>query len=141
MSFHSEPRYTRDLDFWVECSKENSRKIFEALEDFGAPLATINKDDFSHPGTAYTAGIPPLRFDILTKVSGGNFKSAYPRKQTVLIKRVPLHYISSGDLILLKKAAVSAQDLVDVETLLRFGDISAKRKALKKPTRARKIPD
>ena len=123
VSFHAEPRYTKDIDFWVECSKANSKKIFQALDDFGAPMATINQNDFSIPGNSYTAGIPPIRFDILTKVSGGNFTKAYTKKLSIMIKKIPLHYISLKDLIVLKKAAASPQDLVDVKSLTRFSFI------------------
>jgi len=35
---YSEPRYTKDLDIWIEASTENSARFFEALQKFGAPL-------------------------------------------------------------------------------------------------------
>ena len=36
---YSEPRYTKDLDVWVEASRENASRVFTALRDFGAPLS------------------------------------------------------------------------------------------------------
>ena len=39
--FHTEPRYTRDLDIWTDPTPENARKIWNALVRFGAPLARI----------------------------------------------------------------------------------------------------
>ena len=30
---YSEPRWTKDLDIWVEASTENAKKVFEALRD------------------------------------------------------------------------------------------------------------
>ena len=35
---YGEPRYTKDLDVWVHNSPENSRRVVQALEKFGAPL-------------------------------------------------------------------------------------------------------
>src|SRR5262249_16209722 len=36
---YTEPRYTKDLDIWVEASPKNARAVYEALREFGAPLA------------------------------------------------------------------------------------------------------
>ena len=38
---HTEPRYTKDLDVWVEASPENARLVFRALREFGAPLTSV----------------------------------------------------------------------------------------------------
>ncbi len=35
---YTEPRFTKDLDIWVENSAENSARACEALKKFGAPL-------------------------------------------------------------------------------------------------------
>ncbi|GMU62902.1 MAG: hypothetical protein AMXMBFR34_46650 [Myxococcaceae bacterium] len=32
---HSEPRYTKDLDVWVEPSRANAERVFRALKRFG----------------------------------------------------------------------------------------------------------
>ena len=36
--FYTAPRYTKDLDVWVEPSVENAPKVMRALIEFGAPL-------------------------------------------------------------------------------------------------------
>lgn len=33
---HSEPRYTKDLDIWVDRSEANARVLYKALALFGA---------------------------------------------------------------------------------------------------------
>jgi len=33
---YTEPRYTKHLDIWVENSPQNSRRVFQTLEKFGA---------------------------------------------------------------------------------------------------------
>jgi hypothetical protein len=38
---YTEPRYTKDLDVWVEPTAENANRVFRALAEFGAPLAGI----------------------------------------------------------------------------------------------------
>ena len=35
--FYSEPRYTKDLDIWVDVSTDNAARVYRALAEFGAP--------------------------------------------------------------------------------------------------------
>jgi predicted nucleotidyltransferase len=120
VSFHAEPRYTKDIDFWIETSRANSKRVYAALDEFGAPLATMSPTDFSQAGVSYTAGLAPLRFDILTKISGGEFAVAYKKRQTIHINEIPVHYVSLENLIQIKQAAGRPQDKLDVTLLKRF---------------------
>ena len=38
---YAEPRYTKDLDIWVEPSPTNAEKVHLALAQFGAPMAGV----------------------------------------------------------------------------------------------------
>ena len=40
VGFHAVPRFTKDLDLWVEPSADNLRSVGKALESFGAPAGT-----------------------------------------------------------------------------------------------------
>ena len=70
---YSEPRYTKDLDLWVEASHENAEKVFRALAAFGAPLKDLTAEDFSVEGFFYQMGIPLARVDILMSIDGVSF--------------------------------------------------------------------
>ena len=48
----TEPRYTKDLDLWVEASAENASAVYAALGEFGAPLNDIFPEDFTREGTS-----------------------------------------------------------------------------------------
>ena len=78
---YTEPRYTKDLDIWVEPSPDNALRVFRALAGFGAPLAGIHADDFAVPDLIYQLGVPPSRVDILTSISGVDFADAWGRRQ------------------------------------------------------------
>ena len=54
---YAEPRYTKDLDLWVEPSKENAERLVKCLREFGAPLASVSEEDFSKEGTIFIFGI------------------------------------------------------------------------------------
>ena len=35
VAFHGHPRYTKDLDVWIELSTDNANKVVDALKKFG----------------------------------------------------------------------------------------------------------
>jgi hypothetical protein len=53
---YTEPRYTKYLDLWIATDVENARAVFEALREFGAPLAGLAEADFSEEGFFYQMG-------------------------------------------------------------------------------------
>ena len=69
---YGEPRYTKDLDVWVDSSATNSRRLFEALKKFGAPLDHdgITAETFTEKQIVYQIGIARVRIDILTAITG-----------------------------------------------------------------------
>jgi len=50
---YTEPRYTKDLDVWVEASPKNAHAVVAALREFGAPLTNITPADFAKEGSIY----------------------------------------------------------------------------------------
>lgn len=115
--YYTEPRYTKDLDLWIEASVENGRKVFSALAQFGAPLKGLSAKDFSEEGSFYQMGRPPVRIDILMSVTGLDFESAWKNRVAADFQGEPIHLISRADLIALKKASGRHIDLHDVELL------------------------
>jgi len=63
---HTEPRYTKDLDVWIEPERNNARLLLEALSAFGAPTAGVTPDDFTEPEIFFQIGVDPVRVDIMT---------------------------------------------------------------------------
>ena len=57
VAFHGHPRYTKDLDVWLEASEENARKILRALDDFGFSGMDLTEADFLQKGQAYSWAI------------------------------------------------------------------------------------
>jgi len=80
---HTEPRYTKDLDLWIELAKSNAQKLFLALAEFGAPTTDIHPGDFTEPDVFFQIGVDPVRIDIMMSVSGLNFVTAWERRVTV----------------------------------------------------------
>ncbi|MBU1247706.1 MAG: nucleotidyl transferase AbiEii/AbiGii toxin family protein, partial [Proteobacteria bacterium] len=49
-SFHAEPRFTKDMDFFIEISDENSSRLMRALSEFGFGDVGLNEVDFMTQG-------------------------------------------------------------------------------------------
>ncbi len=114
---YSEPRFTKDLDLWIDANKENAEKLFNALQEFGAPLRNLSPDDFTKEEYFYQMGRAPFRLDILMSIPGVEFPSAWEHREIVELEGVEIPFISKGDLIRSKKASGRPQDLIDMENL------------------------
>ena len=115
---HGQPRMTKDLDVFVESNQDNALSLFKALAGFGAPLGGFTVEDFSDGRTGARFGNPPICFDILQKIDGIDFATAYGNSIPFLIDGdLPARYISADDLITNKLASGRAQDLADVEAI------------------------
>ena len=116
---YSEPRYTKDLDIWIEPTKANAKKVLAVLEKFGAPKRSVSVEDLSTPGTVFIFGIEPNRVDLITKVKGATFQRCYKARIKIDLSGVAAKFVSLRDLIRIKKATARPQDRLDVEKLER----------------------
>ena len=114
---HDVPRATGDIDFWVRPEIENSKRVWSALADFGAPLTGVAPEDFATPGNGLHIGLPPGRIDILTLVSGLTFEDAWVNRVSGELYDLPVFVLGGRDLIRNKLASGRDKDLLDVERL------------------------
>lgn len=117
--YYTVPRYTKDLDIWIDPSPENAARAYRALAEFGAPLTGIAVEDLSIPGTILQIGVEPNRIDVLTEVEGLNFEDAWARRTLSSYGDVPISLLHLDDLIRNKQAVGRLQDQVDLEWLER----------------------
>ena len=117
VAFHGYPRYTKDLDVWVEMTAENAAKVVKALNEFGFASLGLKEADFLVPDQIIQLGYPPHRIDILTTLPGVEFSTCYPSHVTTDIDGVPVNFIDLENLKKNKKATGRHQDLADLENL------------------------
>ena len=117
LAVYGYPRATKDIDVFVRASPENASSLMRALARFGAPLEGISAADFESEGIVFQIGNSPRRIDILTRISGIDFESAWTKRQVVNIESLDVPVISLNDLIANKRASGRTQDLADVEKL------------------------
>ncbi len=116
-SYYVEPRFTKDIDFLIESTEENAQKILQTLKDFGFESIKLGPSDLLEPDQIIQLGIAPLRIDLITSISGTNFKDAWKNKTIGKYGDTKAFFISKFDLIKNKKATGRKQDLADVEKL------------------------
>lgn len=136
---YSEPRYTKDLDIWIDVSTRNSRAVFRALRTFGAPLANLSASDFAREGCTYQMGRPPVRVDIIMSIQGVRFPKAWRNRVATDFDGVAAHFLSLDDLITNKRALGRPQDLIDLKNLLDAKTSGERYKGVA-PTEAEKSP-
>lgn len=114
---YTEPRYTKDLDIWVEASERNAATLFHALAGFGAPLSGLSAADFAREGFFYQIGVPPVRVDILMSIDGVAFAEAWPHRNRAKLGGEEAWFIGRAELIRNKRASGRHIDLHDADLL------------------------
>lgn len=118
MAFHGKPRFTGDLDVWINISEDNSLKMVSVINDFGFASLGFTPQDFSKPNLINQIGYPPLRIDILTSIDGVEFEEAYSEKLEIkLDEGTSVYYIGLDELIKNKKSSGRKIDIADVSDL------------------------
>jgi predicted nucleotidyltransferase len=117
VALHGYPRYTKDIDIWVEMTSENASNVLKALEQFGFGSLGVNAADFTIPDQMLQLGYPPGRIDILTTLPGVEFSECYSSRTTVEVDGVSVDFIDLENLKKNKKATGRHQDLADLENL------------------------
>jgi hypothetical protein len=112
-----EPRITKNLDIWINTSKENAEKTWNSLTKFGIPLMRAQLSDFTRPELGYQIGIKDIYIKVLGGVAGVSFSEAYTRAELTSYAGVPIRIISRQDLIASKRATRRKHDLLDAEQL------------------------
>jgi hypothetical protein len=120
VSFHAQPRATKDIDLLIKPDTENAKAVYMAMAKFGSPMEGLAPSDFSQSGKFFRMGREPVAVDILTQIDGVDFDRAWERRVEGIVDTATglnAHFISGADLIDAKIAAGRPQDLADVEAL------------------------
>jgi len=114
---HGYPRFTGDIDFWINPASKNAKKIIEVLDQFGFSSLNLGIDDFIRPDQIIQLGREPYRIDLITSIEGVAFDECYSQKVVFNVDNIPIQTISKEMLKKNKKAAGRYKDLDDYEHL------------------------
>lgn len=115
--YHTEPRYTKDLDIWVDPAPENAEKVWGALAKFGAPLTDLTVADLSNPDVVFQVGVAPNRMDIIVDIEGLDFEHAWARRVRGEYDDQPVSLLCLEDILHAKQTAGREHDLIDAKRL------------------------
>jgi predicted nucleotidyltransferase len=110
VAIHGHPRYTKDLDIWIEMSPVNAQKLMTALTAFGFGSLGLNAEDFQTPDQIIQLGYPPNRIDLITSPDGIDFPTCYKAKIEVKINEINVNFIDLDNLKKNKQASGRLQE-------------------------------
>ena len=117
VGFHGYPRYTGDIDIWINPSMSNIKKIPDVLEEFGFSPEELNATDFQNKDNIIRIGFPPFRIDLMFSIDGVQFDECYPNRVEKDLDDIKIKFISYDDLIKNKTASNRKRDQIDLENL------------------------
>jgi predicted nucleotidyltransferase len=117
VAYHGYPRATSDMDIWIALHPPNAAKVVAALKTFGFAVPELSADLFLKEAQIIRLGVPPVRIEIATGISGVQFDECYAARVTDELDGVPVNLIDLAHLKLNKRAAGRHKDLNDLENL------------------------
>ena len=117
LAYHGAPRYTGDIDIYVKPDSQNARRIMKALNEFGFGPTGLTANDFEIPDKVIQLGVPPVRIDIMTSITGVGWEKAFSGSTKGKYGDVPVRYIGFKEFVMNKRAIGRKKDLSDLEAL------------------------
>ena len=117
LAFHGAPRYTGDIDVFIKPDRSNASHIMKALLDFGFNSLDLSVEDFKKEDNVVQLGMPPVRIDIITSLSGVSWEQAEASKVPGKYGDVSVFYIGKEQYLANKRAIGRAKDQADIEAL------------------------
>jgi len=124
--YHAKPRYTKDMDLWIEPSPENVRRTNSALAEFGSPLLL----DAEKVEEILQLGVAPDRIDLHIHVPGARFEQAWKKHIRGWYGNVKAKWIDLDNLVRIKTRIDDPRHQEDVRVLKEVK--KRRRKAAKK---------
>ncbi|MEW6516998.1 MAG: hypothetical protein AB1439_08845 [candidate division FCPU426 bacterium] len=117
LAYHGAPRMTGDMDILIKPDVKNAGRILKALTAFGFKSLNFKPRDFSAPGQVIQLGVPPVRVDLLTSLTGVSWKAAAAGSVSGTYGRLSVRFLGRKQFIANKRAVGRKRDLADLEAL------------------------
>lgn len=117
VGYYGYVRATADMDLWVPRERANAERLVEALQAFGFGVSELKAALFLKRDQVIRMGVPPMRIEIATSISGVEFEECYPERVVAEWDDVEVSIISLEKLKVNKRASGRLKDLTDLEYL------------------------
>jgi len=111
--YHAKPRYTKDMDLWIDPAPENVDRANRALAEFGSPSAL----DHKKKNEILQLGVAPDRIDFLLSVTGARFDTAWKKRISGRYGRERANWIDLDTLIRVKSRSGHPRHQEDARVL------------------------
>ncbi|MFH1530549.1 MAG: hypothetical protein ABIK09_07430 [Pseudomonadota bacterium] len=112
-SLHAEPRYTKNLDIWLDPTAANTKRANQALAEFCSPNAL----DHTAKNEILQIGIAPNRIDLLLDVPGVDFNETWADRVRAPYGDLEVNWMGLDSLVKSKASTGRRRDDADVATL------------------------
>lgn len=110
------PRYTGDIDIWINPSVVNAKALIKAIGDFGMKSLALTEEDILS-GDIIQLGYPPVRIDLLTILDGLTAEEIWANRQQGSFGKLSVFYLGRAAFIKNKRATGRLKDLADLEAI------------------------
>jgi hypothetical protein len=118
VAYHGYVRPTQDMDVWIAVSPQNAQRMVTAVEAFfGCKLQGLAPEWFLDTEQVTRFGVRPNLIEILTRIDGGEFRTAFSRRIVSEFDGLPVNVIGLADLKKNKKTSARNKDLADLDNL------------------------
>ena len=117
VGYHGYPRATNDMDIWIALHPDNAERVVKVLQEFGFYLPELKPELFLKENAIIRMGVPPMRLEISTGISGVEFDECYASRIVDVLDGMQANIIDLQHLKINKKAAGRWKDLADLENL------------------------
>lgn len=111
--YHAKPRYTKDMDIWIDPPKDNIKHANNALDEFGSPYL-LNPDAVEE---ILQLGVPPDRIDLLRAIKGARFETAWKKRIQGKYGKANANWIDLDSLVRIKSRIDHPRHQEDVRIL------------------------
>lgn len=117
LAFYGNPRFTGDLDLLVGTTPVNAHRIIDTLTAFGFASHGLAASDFEEEEQVVQLGVPPVRVDLITSISGVTWEEAWSGRTEGRYDDVPVFFLGRAQFLVNKRSTGRIKDLADLELM------------------------
>ncbi|MBU4286456.1 MAG: hypothetical protein L6437_01770 [Kiritimatiellae bacterium] len=114
--YHAKPRYTKDIDLWIDALPANILRANRALREFGSPFLL----EAGKKKEIVQLGIAPNRIDLIRTIEGMEFDKAWKKRKRSFYGKASANWIDLDRLIDMKKRINNPRHQEDARILMEI---------------------
>ena len=117
LAFHGAPRFTGDLDVFVQPTLDNAAKLIATVRAFGFPVAELQPKDVIDPRRILQMGEEPVQILVMSAISGVSWDEAWRNRVEGACGSQRAPFLGRETLLQNKRAAGRPKDIADIDAL------------------------